>query len=333
MSQWPTSLLEADATQGTQILPAHRQPPQADVVFANAYPVLLQLIAKVPEGGVLVAACGPGASAISHGILDADDLSRAPSYVIVGRHEMCQVQVKSDPSVALRHLFVRTHIADGIPLVDIRDLRTGQGFGVPGVGHFGGLRSNGHVIVQLGEATVFILPKSTWSGRWPLSAEEAWQALPPMLLSEAISASKETPTLRRAPRPTWDPGVTFISALPDIQNLEPVRATIPEDQCFGVVTIEARGVSMVAPVTHEEMKAGLLIGRYERCQLGATLPELASWSRVHVLLLADGEDVLAFDTASTPGTVIDAMHINCARLRSHSVLALGRDVHVTWERA
>ncbi len=124
----------------------------------------------------------------------------------------------------------------------------------------------------------------------------------------------------------------MVSALPLPRVLANHRRHLPPGAQHGVLTLQSAGGMVVYPVSERELGDGLLVGRYPRCHLGEELDNIATWSRVHVMLLAEQGRVIAYDTASTPGTVIDALHVGCAVLNDRSVLALGPEVHLFWER-
>src|SRR6185436_13232851 len=76
-----------------------------------------------------------------------------------------------------------------------------------------------------------------------------------------------------------------------------------------------------------DLERGLLIGRYERCAFGAEDDRL---SRVHLLLLRDGDQVWAIDTASSNGTTAGGSAIRQIRLGARAELDLGAAVTLRW---
>ncbi len=83
-------------------------------------------------------------------------------------------------------------------------------------------------------------------------------------------------------------------------------------------------------ISRERLEQGVLLGRYGRC--GIHLSEPGSISRVHLLLIRLGEDVLAIDTASTNGTWRGRTRIETATLSEMDSLELGSVLRLHWRR-
>jgi hypothetical protein len=80
---------------------------------------------------------------------------------------------------------------------------------------------------------------------------------------------------------------------------------------------EGHSASLDLPAA--DIEAGVLIGRSERCTDGGLRRVLdGNISRVHVLLLREGDDVIAFDLCSTQGT-----YENGAVVRRHRFTRAG----------
>jgi len=73
----------------------------------------------------------------------------------------------------------------------------------------------------------------------------------------------------------------------------------------------------------------VLLGRYERCGIPLKASNL---SRVHLLLVRLGADVLAIDIASTNGTWRGTTEVRTTSLEELDSLTLGADLHVYWRR-
>lgn len=76
------------------------------------------------------------------------------------------------------------------------------------------------------------------------------------------------------------------------------------------------------PLTRDELRAGVLIGRYPRCALQARDDERLS--RVHLLLVEVDGEVLAIDCASSNGTRLNQLPLDAAALHHGDVLRCGR---------
>ena len=74
----------------------------------------------------------------------------------------------------------------------------------------------------------------------------------------------------------------------------------------------------------------MLLGRYERC--GILLAEGAGLSRVHLLLVRMGGEMLAIDTASTNGTWRGPVEVRTTALEDSDSLELGASLVVHWRR-
>ena len=86
------------------------------------------------------------------------------------------------------------------------------------------------------------------------------------------------------------------------------------------------GVRLDEPPS-EDLERGVLIGRYERCQLAGASGSL---SRVHLVLLLDGGDVWAVDTASLNGTIVEGQRISAIQLDRELELRLPSGMGMRW---
>ena len=103
------------------------------------------------------------------------------------------------------------------------------------------------------------------------------------------------------------------------------------------ITLEREGRSATMSVSDEDLTGGVLIGRSEKC-CSETLRRItdSNTSRVHVLLLREGEQVFAYDLASTQGTYRDDQPARRSPLvDAGTLLTLGRGdkaVRMFWHR-
>ena len=91
--------------------------------------------------------------------------------------------------------------------------------------------------------------------------------------------------------------------------------------------LTASGLRERYEVHAADLERGLLIGRYERCAFGAEDERL---SRVHLLLLRDGEQIWAIDTASSNGTTAGGAALRQLRLGPSAELDLADAVTFRW---
>ena len=125
-----------------------------------------------------------------------------------------------------------------------------------------------------------------------------------------------------------------------VQRIDgPARATrslIGEDEPgLGMLRIHSEQGRSKIVVGARAVSAGVLFGRYERCDNdGVTALSNGRISRVHVLLLALGADVYAIDVASTNGTWVGGKEQRVVPLRYGCHLVLGEGLAtLEWQRA
>jgi len=300
-------------------------------MFSRHYATFRATAEELSSDGALVAAIEDNGQIAAIEKLEVAGFEHGLPYVIVGRHPLVQLKLTTDPKIALRHLFVRlVPGADALPEVELLDLRTGQGFTVEGLGQTAAVRSSGPVFARLGSAVLMVIPRWTWPVLWPGDSAIAWEALPRVRIRDFVEAEPLARQQKR-PRPTID-GSVQMTVLPAVSQLVQNKRELAPTEHFGDLSLMGGSTVVTYPVGRAELARGVLVGRSSRCQFGEDLDPVASWSRLHVLVIADGSTVRAYDLASTPGTVIDAMHINFGELGDRAIMALGSDVHLVWER-
>jgi hypothetical protein len=96
-----------------------------------------------------------------------------------------------------------------------------------------------------------------------------------------------------------------------------------------VAEVELRGATGSEQFTvHEaEIERGLLVGRYERCQVETQDDKI---SRVHLLVIRDGDEVWAVDTASSNGTSSGGQPVRRVRLVPDTQLLLAQELTLRW---
>ena len=75
---------------------------------------------------------------------------------------------------------------------------------------------------------------------------------------------------------------------------------------------------------------GLLFGRYARCNLELDHDRV---SRVRLLLVRDGDQVLAIDTASSNGTAAQGEPFKVRRVDAATVFSLAGEIALVWSEA
>jgi hypothetical protein len=176
-------------------------------------------------------------------------------------------------------------------------------------------------------ALLFVPTRGPSEAPWPARAEEAWGALP-----QRQFIDRRTPTatrfrhsqrLRLDGQP-YQTQITRVGPLMMLGDHEGPEAAWGELRLDGKKKVESHRISL------DRLEQGVLLGRYERC--GIPLEDLQDVSRVHLLLVQIGEDLLAIDTASTNGTWDGQTQIETTTLDDLDSLKLGDVLHIHWHR-
>ncbi|HEY1954823.1 MAG TPA: FHA domain-containing protein [Polyangiaceae bacterium] len=220
------------------------------------------------------------------------------SYVIVGRHALCDAVLDSDPQVALRHLMVRaSRLDDGAPRLSIVDLHTGLGFALADGRNARTLVATGPLGIVVGGYAIVALP----GGEPPAPELPAARVA---TLASAGSPYRDAPPV---------PSITLLPRAP----LFGESASFPHASVAVSVT-SARGAAVVR-VSALDLELGVLVGRAPKCNdvLRTVLNE--GISRVHLLLRKN----IAYDLASTQGTYVGGRRVRSAPIESGSPIQLG----------
>ena len=238
-------------------------------------------------------------------------LARVQRHVaaIIGRHDECDLYLNAHARLALRHLcVVLDPVHDWRPGANVRyrvlDLRTTDGFADENDRSLRGLRCEGPGLLRCGGYALFIMPLGDPTD-WPANAQDAWAFLPERVYFDELEKTPQG-SVRRSPRvphlPSMASAVTHRSLI--------IRTHGPRDTTDGLVDSgdSAGTLELISPrsrgtirIGHEELRDGVLIGRYARCN-NAQLADDPSLSRVHALLLDVEDAFLVIDTASRNGT-------------------------------
>ncbi len=255
--------------------------------------------------------CRPGSP------LESRDLPELPAaYTVVGRHAECRAHLDTDREVALRHLLVRpARLDDGTLALRFIDLRAEMPFFLLDESPRRSIAAAGPVAIRLGRYALVALP-------FRHGEVVASDTLEPPIVHEAI----------RPPERIEDsaPSSSNITILPSVTGVMDIaRRHAPGDATFTVMRDDA---SASVGVSRADLDRGVLIGRLPRCLDGGIRGILsAQISRAHLLVLAEGSRVIAFDLASTNGTFKRGRPVSCARLRDGgTTLSLSRTQGVTF---
>ena len=240
-------------------------------------------------------------------------VGEASSYVIVGRHAKCQAILPDDPTIALRHLLLRSNAQpDGSVTLRIVDLHTETGFLLADGSKQRSILAEGPVAIQVGEYALVAIP--AWSSL-PLALE-----LPALQVnaSDASSSSAGESPYRANAR---SHAVSRITLMPNLLVLgEAPRAQMAVTRTgvgtTYVLKVVSRGASAKVLVDNADLDRGIVVGRSLKCH-SESLRRLTSLgtSRLHLLIARDRGVIYAYDLASTHGTTASG-----ARVRRHPLL-------------
>jgi hypothetical protein len=312
--------------RGTIFLPSLEQKPaEFGEVFERIFPELSRLYTGFGKDGLLAVAAWSGDTVADYVHVP---LGGESEFVVVGRHDRCDLSLHRDPTLSLRHAVIGACAAGGEMRLRFLDLHSGLGFHTEDGQRCEALSAHGAMFVRMGSYHLFLLPTGSLAPLpWGSSAEETWKMIPDRIYRDFRVAPRhpEMAALRADPsRPQ-----SIITRIIDPPGmLRPLRPALG-DRGPRVARIELASQSGQERFSlHEaELERGLLVGRYERCQLGASDDKM---SRVHLLIIRDGGQTWAIDTASTNGTRVIGESMRRIALREGTVLELGKHITLRW---
>ncbi|HSQ66101.1 MAG TPA: hypothetical protein VLM85_22925 [Polyangiaceae bacterium] len=208
----------------------------------------------------------------------------ASDFAIAGRHTLCDVVLEGHPSVALRHLLLRTTcLDDGCPRLSVLDLQTHEGFELADGSRHRSLAGVGAIALRVGSHVLVALP----------SGEPAPADLP------------EPVQVHPYRQPARAFGQTMVSLLaPPVSIADREDSRAPGGPGTYAVTLQGERGHATTFVTGLDLARGVLFGRAPKC-VGGGLREVLTMgiSRVHLLVLPGREpfECIAYDLASTQG--------------------------------
>ena len=275
---------------------------------------------------------------------------------IVGRHSMTDLYLDGDASLSLRHLAVILAPLSNIDEVRFRvlDLRTQTSFYDENDNKLEALVAEGPLFLRCGGYALFFLLTGDATS-WPESADDAWAMIPERVYLEATEAEPDRWKRRRPPRrrthhegrkgherkETQSDNDKAMTAT-KVQGVRgPIRAharLVGNDESpLGSLRIRTESGSESMPMGQQAARRGILLGRYERCDVdGSRLLTSDNISRVHLLVVDVSGRLYAIDTASTNGTWrTDEDHeVRVMPLDLGVELSLGNDlVYLRWQPA
>jgi hypothetical protein len=298
--------------------------------FARLWPDLDPLYRSLPGDGLLIAAARAGRAIEAYLHIAFDDASERPEFVVVGRHSACDLRLGQDDSISLRHVMISAERRSGELRVRLLDLATDAGILTEDGQRCCGLGADGAAFVGLGQYKLFLLPTGSLAPLpWGPTAAETWAAIPERVYVDQRSAGtspERAPRVRLVPSDDRHGIATQILDPPTAlhESKPPLGA---RGARVGRIGLQAGAACESYDVHSADLARGLLVGRYDRCTVGAEDDRL---SRVHLLLIRDRDGCWAVDTASSNGTTVDGDRIRQVALDAPAQLCLGTAITVTW---
>jgi hypothetical protein len=304
--------------------------PTVDV-WRRVFNALDPLYRSFPDEGLLIVAVLAGQAIESH-LYVALPEGEAPEFVVLGRHSQCDLRLGSDSSISLRHMVVSATRRGCELYVRLSDLGTEIGMKTEDGQRCEGLATEGAAFVSIGAYHLFFLPTGSLSPLpWGVSAEDAWAAIPERVYADRRASRSMQNQLRRVRLIEAEDRRSIVTQIIDPPTALRERRPEPgaRGPLVGALTLETAQAREIYDVFDHDLGRGLLIGRYDRCTLGSEDERL---SRVHLLLVRDGNALWAVDTASSNGTTTGARlgRIRQLCLSSGAELSLGRAIKLTW---
>ncbi|OJH33846.1 hypothetical protein BON30_46370 [Cystobacter ferrugineus] len=300
-------------------------PLDAREAFRAAYGRLKSL-ADVTRGPAVLGVAVDGRGRV------VDAVSVEPGHsLIIGRHTGCGLRLPSD-TIALRQLvlYAQSGAPGAAPDVRLWDLNTEQLFHTEDGEPNAAVIAQGLLYAAVEEYSLLFLPtRGGGSARsWPEWAEEAWEALPPrhFIDQRAPSADRRRHSRHlRLDGQEYHTNVTRLGPLMLLSGHERPEAAWGSLRLVGAEREEEHHISLA------RLEQGVLLGRYERCGI-VLAAEGLGLSRVHLLLVRTGGEVLAIDTASTNGTWRGPVEVQTTVLEDSDSLELGESLVLHWRR-
>ncbi len=299
------------------------QPLGAREAFTVAYERLSELSRAARGPAVLVAAVDELAHVVQAVIIEAGH------SLTIGRHSHCGLRLPAD-TLSLRQLVAHAlcEAADAAPAIQLWDLNTAQPFITEDGQPNAAVLAEGMLYAAVGPyALLFIPTRGPSEPPWPARAEEAWAALPPREFLE-----RRTPNAARLQhfKRARSRGADHYTPISRVEPLLLLGQAEDSQEAWGELVLRCGGRRERHRLSLARLEQGVLLGRYERC--GIPLTDVVPLSRVHLILVRMGEDVLAIDTGSTNGTWRGPTKIETTTLDDSDSLMLAVDLKLQWRR-
>ncbi|MEM7674952.1 MAG: FHA domain-containing protein, partial [Myxococcota bacterium] len=246
---------------------------------------------------------------------------------VVGRHTACNLALSTEHrEVSLRHLIVLVRATSHSEVrIRVLDLHTARGFTDEHGEVLSAVAADGPLFLGLDGVRLVALVTGESP---PAQATAAYASIPPRILFE----ERKGTVGRVSPRPA-DDGPRFDSPEQTIIRSTdgPVAAASElcghDEPAEGTLVIRDARTTVRRAVGARALNRGVLVGRYDRCAVGLDTRRL---SRVHFLIVRDGDDIVGIDTASTNGSWIGEREVSLIRLKDGVSVELAQALRLTW---
>ena len=313
------------ATRATRILAAPVEPKTSfAATFKAMFRELHKLHSAFDKDGLLCVAAREDGRIAAYAHLPI--LSEQGAFAVLGRHDCCALTLH-DEDISLRHALVRVSLHGvGEARVRLIDLGSSNTFRTEDGQVCKSVLAEGPLFVHLLGYQLYLFPTGALApSRWESDAEATWSSFP-----ERIYLDHRIPErMNKEPRRPAPSGRarrhTYMTLLPAAQHLRAKPGA--GGHVVGTILLSAENTQIAHRVSAEDLERGVLIGRYERCQLAGASHSL---SRVHLVLLLDGGDIWAVDTASLNGTIVSGQKISAIVLDREVELKLPAGMGMRW---
>lgn len=283
---------------------------------------------------------------------------RPGQHVVFGSHQLCNFRLKEEPHIQTRHaIALCTRLADGTPALRLLDLHTSVPFFLTDDEPHQSLVATRDFAARLGSQVIgaFALGEHASTKKNDSSTPDSNSLLNNMRVERS----------QVVPQGHGDSHHSVLSSLPPAQsiaaysqqsssepsegnsnaNSENAGSADSSDSPPGVNRIRAlpRAGHMRLTVRSNSAMAsiefplpvfdhGVVIGRAAHCEDGGLRHVLTERvSRVHMLLLAENSDIVAYDLCSMNGVALRGTMVQRVVLgHTHETLALGDQLQVEW---
>jgi len=256
---------------------------------------------------------------------------------VVGRHGCTDVYLDGSDRLSLRHLLVAVDpVTEWRPGSELRyrvlDLRTRSGFRDEHGRELKSIVCEGAAILEAADYQLYLLPLGDPTD-WPATGDDAWDCIPERVYFDeqtALAEGTRPVEMKRPKRKLLEPLLDLPSGRTSRITVVSPPTSVSESLVEGgedpIAQLVVNGLDgrKTISVGASALDRGVLLGRYSRCNAGATL-FTETVSRVHLLVIRCGDWICAIDTGSRNGTRQGGSEIRAVLLDRATRLSLGLD--------